>query len=1241
MAKTYRGITVTFGADTSKLGSALKNIDTQLKDTQTNLRTVNKLLDLDPSNTELLQQKQDLLSKSIKLTADRLDELKSVEKEIKDKYSKGLIDQSQFISYQKELISTNKKLEDFRAEMDKMAQSASSSADDLDKAEAKISEISQSSSEATQGFTILKGAMANLASDGIREISSAFKEAMASSEQANNLFQAQTGASAEEMEKYSDIIQRLYSNNYGESMTDVAEVMTSVKENINNISADGLEDVTRNAIILRDTFDIDTSEGIRAINGLMVNMGLTAEQAFDYIAKGAQNGLNKTDELADNIAEYSQIWGQAGFTASEMFTILQNGLENGAYNLDKVNDFVKEFTISLADGRIEDSIDSFSAGTAKLFESWQNGGATAADVFKSVINDLSDMTNKQEALTIASDTWSALGEDNAMDVITSLNNVNDSYNDVKGTIEDINAVRYDDLLNQLEEVKRTIEVSVIQPIAAKTIPLIKKLAEHGEIIVGILAAIGTAKLTNTLGSQISSLISYFKSLKAATESAEVAQAGLNATQAANPMLAIASVLGIIIGSLSAYATAAEVSAASTEEYNEATQRAVSSTNDLADSVSKAREARQKNTESVTNEYAAYSSMAAELLKLNETEALTADQKEQMLVLVGQLNKAIPDLNLTIDKETGKLSDQAETLEKLIEKKKEYAIVNAASDQYAQAAINLTELQNQEAKALENVDNAKKAYHDLRDEYASLTDDLAKTQKEFDNLHSNSMAVLSDAQKAKSDELYNKLLKLRESIKSIEDSGKLDSTNDAYAEANQALMSIQSEIKATQDEMDGYDKTLAEHSDVLDEQTDKTAKAAETEEDQAAAIKESTSALEKAKSAVSSYKSELTNLISVLSNVNNGQEYSTSQILDLLEKYPELTGAISETENGYTLERKAVEKLIEVRAKNLQLAAQEQITAARSSILTATNNMLEQAPAQLAKAQAEYIQALQYAQGVDKIVSDILDNGVKMGSTSSSITSASSAGSSGTTDSTDYFKQAAEAEVSEAEHLYNMGEISAEEYYDRLADINRRYYEGKSEYLSEYNKLAETVYSGLKKAQEEDLSNAKSLEDRIKAVTEAEAKLRNADKQQVEVYSSAAGFHGEKNTADISSAESSLKTAKYNLAELLLKLGKYNGSSLSDSIGDFKASSIKSLLPDLSSVRIPTADDDVNTNNNRKSSYNFDINYHAGAINLYGRIDTAMLNELKRYVNDVFPQLFTKQLRECIEQADLERMVGDD
>ena len=219
---------------------------------------------------------------------------------------------------------------------------------------------------------------------------------------------------------------------------------------------------------------MDVSETIRGVNGLMVNMGVDADKAFDLITKGAQNGLDKSHELGDNLAEYTQLWGQAGFSAEEMFTILDNGLDNGAYNLDKVNDFVKEFTISLSDGRIEDNITSFSKGTQKLFKDWKKGKATSADVFKSVVKDLGSAKNEQDALTTASTVWSALGEDNAMKVITSLYDVNDTFKDVKGTMESVDEIAYQGVQNELKKTGRTLQTDLLIPLGNDLLPKINE-----------------------------------------------------------------------------------------------------------------------------------------------------------------------------------------------------------------------------------------------------------------------------------------------------------------------------------------------------------------------------------------------------------------------------------------------------------------------------------------------------------------------------------------------------------------------------------------------------------------------------------------------------------------------------------------------------------------------------------------------------------------------------------------------
>lgn len=327
-------------------------------------------------------------------------------------------------------------------------------------------------------------------------------------EQAMKQVAAVTGAGTEEMDAMSDSIQKIYTSGIGKNLEEVAGSAALVKQQFGDIDSSTLEQITQDAIAMSGIFGTDLNETLRGVNALMNNMGLSAEEAFDYIAKGTQNGLDKSGELSDNLAEYSQIWEQAGFSAEEMFSILQNGLDSGAYNLDKVNDFVKEFSISLSDGRIAENVDKFSLGTRNLFAEWQNGKASQKDVFNSIISDLSNMTDQQEALSIASSVWSALGEDNAMKVITSLNNVNDTYSDAKGTMESIEEINYGNFADKTAALKRKVEMDVIIPITQKYMPKIEKaidyVAEHLDEIVehakpiaaGIAAAFAVKKIVD-------------------------------------------------------------------------------------------------------------------------------------------------------------------------------------------------------------------------------------------------------------------------------------------------------------------------------------------------------------------------------------------------------------------------------------------------------------------------------------------------------------------------------------------------------------------------------------------------------------------------------------------------------------------------------------------------------------------------------------------------------------------------
>ena len=110
MASRIQGITVEIGGDTTKLSSALSGVNKEIKNTQSQLKDVEKLLKLDPTNTELLAQKQRLLGDAIKETKDKLDTLKTAASQANEQLQKGDITQEQYDGLQREIQETEQKL---------------------------------------------------------------------------------------------------------------------------------------------------------------------------------------------------------------------------------------------------------------------------------------------------------------------------------------------------------------------------------------------------------------------------------------------------------------------------------------------------------------------------------------------------------------------------------------------------------------------------------------------------------------------------------------------------------------------------------------------------------------------------------------------------------------------------------------------------------------------------------------------------------------------------------------------------------------------------------------------------------------------------------------------------------------------------------------------------------------------------------------------------------------------------
>lgn len=247
------------------------------------------------------------------------------------------------------------------------------------------------------------------------------------------------GLTGQEAENMNQHVKNLYEKGLGDSFDSISEAVQQVHQQLGSMVSDAdLESVTESAMNLSDTFDMDMGESLRGVNALMTAYGMTAQEAMDYIATGAQNGLNKTDELGDNLAEYAPLFEQNGYSADQMFSVLQAGLDSGAYNLDKVNDLVKEFGIRVADGSVQSAVEDLGDDWADMYKKMKDGGASNQEIFTALAKKVQGLGSDQEKATAISAIWGSQGEDNGTKVIEAMAGVSDSYTKVGGKMDDIN-----------------------------------------------------------------------------------------------------------------------------------------------------------------------------------------------------------------------------------------------------------------------------------------------------------------------------------------------------------------------------------------------------------------------------------------------------------------------------------------------------------------------------------------------------------------------------------------------------------------------------------------------------------------------------------------------------------------------------------------------------------------------------------------------------------------------------------
>lgn len=434
--------------------TAVNDLSNEIKENERQMNAEVKALKAAGDESGAFEAKQKGLAKQTELSEKAIEEQRKVVKLMADEFGDSA-DETEDAKRALEKLErqsqiSSRQLEGVTNALSELEREASNVDDKVDKAGDALEEAGKQGNKAEDGFknatkefsalaTGLAVSISTKALDMAIEAADSLKESFNEVVEASNTFQGKLGITKDGSEYFLNFANDLVKSGMVETLEEAQDAITQVYQTAGQkVSPEGMKELTKYAISFSNTFDTDVNETMRGASRMMENFGISGKEAFDLLTVGAQNGLNQSNELADNMAEYSQLFGQMGFTADETFSLLAAGLDGGAYNLDKVNDLIKEMGISLTDGRFEENADMFSEATRNLFNEWKNGKATQGAVVKSMMNDFSNMEGGYEALNKAGTVWSALGEDNSLKVIKAMAGASDSFGDAEGAAEDLN-----------------------------------------------------------------------------------------------------------------------------------------------------------------------------------------------------------------------------------------------------------------------------------------------------------------------------------------------------------------------------------------------------------------------------------------------------------------------------------------------------------------------------------------------------------------------------------------------------------------------------------------------------------------------------------------------------------------------------------------------------------------------------------------------------------------------------------
>lgn len=300
-----------------------------------------------------------------------------------------------------------------------------------------ISDFGQPFADATEKVLALNLVIAGLAVAGIKAASDIETQA--------NRMAASLGLPTEEAERFTEIAKEAYSAGFGDDLIQTFDAVTLAQKKFGDNASVDIGKVTEQAFKLQGVFGVDFDKSLSAAKNLMTSFGLTSTQAFDFIAKGFQGGLDGSDDFLQSITEYSTQFANGGADAGEFFSVMSSGFQEGFLGADKAADLFKEFRVRIQDGSktTKEALESIGLDPDKFAAGLASGSTSAVDAFNIIQTKLNETTDRSVQLNAGVGLMGTQFEDLGTAAALAINTTNTGLADMQGKIDGMDTLTFE------------------------------------------------------------------------------------------------------------------------------------------------------------------------------------------------------------------------------------------------------------------------------------------------------------------------------------------------------------------------------------------------------------------------------------------------------------------------------------------------------------------------------------------------------------------------------------------------------------------------------------------------------------------------------------------------------------------------------------------------------------------------------------------------------------------------------